>query len=32
MVLGDREKAQATVADARRALKDDPDKLRPPRD
>jgi cytochrome c-type biogenesis protein CcmH len=28
LVLGDREKAQAAFADARRALKDDPDKLR----
>jgi cytochrome c-type biogenesis protein CcmH len=28
LVLGEREKAQAALADARRALKDDPDKLR----
>jgi cytochrome c-type biogenesis protein CcmH len=28
MVLGDAEKARAAAADARQALKDDPDKLR----
>ena len=28
MVLGDADKARATVTDARNALKDDPDKLR----